>query len=263
MLLYITTHWSQEHTDAFRLVWPVVVAKSTLLQEADVFLHTTTAPPHGFLDSIFVDNHIRVEVVNNTGYQQGAKKAMKDAVDNGWFTGYEWVMRVNPDVIMRNDTWIRQQMRNFTVDAILDNCKPTFTEYVVHTDFFVMRPERISLEEFANAAVVDSTSKANRAEPQATRVFRPNCDNGTVAWLYGSEKPTGHCRVGGPLSPVVHKKLWMCKVLTCIGHNETNANIEHCVYNTPVEPEKELPRYWRPCGEKLKALNEIMNMKLS
>lgn len=117
----------------------------------------------------------------------------------------------------------------------------------------MIRPERIWLKEFANATVVNSSSSA---ECQAASVFRPNCDNGTVTWLYESKKPTASCRVGGPLSPVVHKRVWICKVFLCIGHNETNANIEHCVYSTPVEPGKEKGRYIRRCDRKMKALHE-------
>lgn len=42
--------------------------------------------------------------------QQGAIQAMVRPFEKGWFTDYDWVLRVNPDVLIRDDTWLHEQI---------------------------------------------------------------------------------------------------------------------------------------------------------
>ena len=42
--------------------------------------------------------------VFNPGYQDGAKYAMHVALTSGWFDAYEWVVRINPDVMVFDES---------------------------------------------------------------------------------------------------------------------------------------------------------------
>ena len=52
-------------------------------------------------------NNGRLEVspdeVGNHGYQSGAMYAMWIPLAKGWFEGYDWVIRINPDVFPLDD----------------------------------------------------------------------------------------------------------------------------------------------------------------
>ena len=203
-LLFITTHVSDSHIDFLRHCWPLALSRSPLLRHADVLVYAavdgnwTTELEHllpkvlagstgGPGDSMHVrvgrnttssspllDNNgprssrpLTFNYYNNSeaGYQGGAMGAMREAVAQNWFDSYDWIVRVNPDVLIRNDEWLLQTMRNESTDAIFVDCpiewvklddkgKPAIQYGLrkpgdfIHSDFFAVRPRAIPKDAF-------------------------------------------------------------------------------------------------------------------
>ena len=197
-LIYVTTHLSKRHLSFFAKCWPAIVSQR-LFQESDVRIFATDTAD--WMYDLF-DGNVVVSTYDNPGYHSGANIAMREMVNNRWYEGYEWVIRVNPDVIIRNDTWIMQTMQDEGVDGIFVDCQDTGcnTSHCIHnqmhTDFFAIRSSTLSRMSFQNL------------EHRAERYFTINAhfivDRGRDAWLPGTGPHKGQCRVTGKNSPVIH-----------------------------------------------------------
>lgn len=207
-LIYMSTHLSSEHVQFLQHCWPHVVATSSLVRNADVLVFITgQAQPKitEMLSSIFKSLNVTIKVFPNPGYQEGAILALDEALLENWFGSYNWVVRVNPDVIIRNDSWILETMNDTNVDGIFVDCIDTpcalgrcCKAAQIHTDFFVVRPHAIARNVTANL-----TSFKN-AEWKATSIFRSIVVSGRDRWLPTGSRRNGECRVRGNSSPVVH-----------------------------------------------------------
>merc|ERR1712037_104480 len=122
---------------------------------------------------------------------------MHDAFSNGWFDGYDWVIRINPDVVIYNETNIFKHLNNPEVNGVFAWCNQ-----VLHTDFFAMRPQRLPKDIWADWA-------ANHiAEEQTLNAFKPMLESGTGRSLNMQGEHQGPCRInvdgilhsGDPLS---------------------------------------------------------------
>ena len=162
ILLYITTHMSTTHFWYLDTCWPEALLRSSLLREADVLVYLT-APKSvrekaiQQLNSTFYKNsNLTIHVVDNPGWQEGATAAMKDATLNNFFVGYDWIIRMNPDVIVRNDTFLVSTITNDTnATAMLVDCtkeldrnklSPKMRAWkgpLVQTDFFALKPSAL------------------------------------------------------------------------------------------------------------------------
>jgi len=226
VLLYISTHMSDQHEAYFRYCWRNILAKSPLLQNADVAVHLTPNDPKErkpameLLKDIFQDHNLMVYLRNYQGAlfegdnavktkQVGAMMTMYEAVHYKYFDGYDWVVRVNPDVLIRDDTWFRQEMTNPDLSALLVNCHEGLGDYQIQTDFFVVRPSILKEEYFPK-----SVSESNNAEDSFTDSLYPVVlDSGSPAnfeFIPGADPASKRvCRVGqgkgNNKSPVVHK----------------------------------------------------------
>lgn len=194
ILLLITTHLSAAHLRFMEQCWPDVVAKIPLTQKADVLVYSAKEPPAKF---VHLFHNTTVHLYNNPGYQEGAIQAILDAEANGWMKGYDWVVRLNPDVIIRHDEWLRSMMTNKDVDGIFADCfsrhcTQKCTGNDVQTDFFAFRPSVVPDGAFAGVA---KTMKKPGAEPHAGRVFKEYIiGKGRDRWFQGS-KQHGQCRL--------------------------------------------------------------------
>ncbi len=141
----------------------------------------------------FQNQTITIHDRSNPGYQSGVITALEDAAKEGWFKGYDWVIRLNPDVIIRNDTYILDVMQNdLNATAILINCKWFNPENPkVNTDFFAIKPEVLAPNTFINSTI-------GNAELSFTNDIRPDIMNkGNHRWIRNSEpKKGGICRAG-------------------------------------------------------------------
>lgn len=208
ILLFVTTSMSSMHIQFIEDCWPIVARRSGLLQLCDVLFFATsdtystaTSPSSLFQDYVqnligpsYPTNGTKIQSVlmPNPGYQEGAILAMHEAMTHRWFDGYDWVIRLNPDVLVMDDGWIIDTMADPDVDAIFSSC-----EWGVHTDFMIFRPRVLGAESF-------NSTTFPIAEQEATFEFRNVTDHGRHRMLPGQQHAPGWCRVTGKESPVVH-----------------------------------------------------------
>jgi len=202
VLVYIPTHLPEAHVDFLRKCWPSLIDNSVLLQHADMLLFTAREPPSDVLQDGFRGKKVRVERYNNTGYQQGAMLAMETATVNRWFDGYDWIIHVNPDVLILDDEWLIKTMLDDGVDGIFANCfdyspcsQNCFLS-VVNSDFFAVRPLHLGPTSFTEV-------HASNAEFQVTAIFRDIVDQGRDRWIAGTNMK-GSCRIRGHGVAVLH-----------------------------------------------------------
>jgi len=132
----------------------------------------------------------------------------------GWWSGYDWVVRLNPDVIIRDDAFLRTQMARDDVDAIFANCRTWRPrDVLVMTDFTAWRPKAVRMGAFrlpaghtTDCGGRDAWIKVQKcnSEKSATAAFRQVLASGRYALLPNAKGPSGHCRVDGRFSSVVH-----------------------------------------------------------
>lgn len=223
ILLFITTHVSEQHMQFMERCWPYIIQNTKLVAMSDIFIFSTNTEDLraneymlSMLREMFVPvdhdyyltykKHRNITLVarDNPGYQRGANLAMKEAAMNDWFNGYEWVVRINPDVLIYNDTWILDIMtQDQNASAIFVNCLDSDRGgSLTHTDFCAFRPEAFPRNLYSSM----SDLKLN-AEHTATAFFSEFLPNGTDRWLPDTGPHNTQCRVGWKKrwgSPVIH-----------------------------------------------------------
>ena len=208
-LVYITTHLSKLHSLYLQKCWPALIAKSPLLRQVDFMFFVTE--PKGqtanvtLIASAFAGRSVSVRIAENPGYQEGAILALTEAADHGWFDNYDWVIRLNPDVLIRNDTFLRERINDVHTHGIFVDCWdkecPTGRNCInrqIHTDFFAVRPSALPPP--------DAFHRANKgnAEGMATELFASIVQKGADSWVPGTGPHHGWCKVAGRSSPVIH-----------------------------------------------------------
>ena len=127
-----------------------------LLNTADVVVYLNPKEEErkeamNILNNAFRDQNLTIHVRDNPGYQEGAMAALQDATQEGWFSGYDWVIRVNPDVIIRDDTFMVDVMENDpNATGLLINCENSRNGLKIHTDFFAIKPGVLPSGAFLN-----------------------------------------------------------------------------------------------------------------
>ena len=143
----------------------------------------------------------------NPGYQLGAIEALLYAARRSWFDAYDWVVRVNPDVIVISATFLEAKLREAGTTAVLADCRHAncgiragqLPEQVprhyplncinpmVHTDFFAARPRSMDNEFWEGQS---------HAETAASKVFkRAVGSTGAVLFYKGGPGRNLACRV--------------------------------------------------------------------
>ena len=231
ILLYITTHFSDTHISALKYIWPYAVKSSHLMSQADVLLHYTIDDEqehdeqydqaYSLMKIIFesTGNNVTIpDAKQNAGYQEGAIQAISDALENNWFTPYDWIIRVNPDVIIRNDTWIIHQMLNpSNVGAILVDCSDKYlntAQAKVHTDFSIFQPKYIKIP--SSSEEIKDLERMTNAEKKFTKLMEEVLTTGKAAILPDNDPNHGFCRVQGDKSSVVHDHTWIRGMVECL-----------------------------------------------
>lgn len=219
ILLYVTTHLSQSHEEFLHLCWPYVLSNSKLVQMADVKVFLTGNSERQEADAeifryVFREkvrkNKFSIIQMENEGYQEGAIAAMALGHKNGWFEGYDWVVRVNPDVIIRNDTWLLETILTSdeeNVTGIFVDCDGACNEtaahcnkdgYRIHSDFTAFKPSVIS--------PTLQWNESENAEYMNRLAFYDTVRQGQDRWLFESSPDvTSVCRLSTKDdSPVSH-----------------------------------------------------------
>jgi len=198
--LFITSHGSLHH-ESFMECMPQILRKSPGLSQADVILYMGThdtlavARFRKLLDRWPCGNK-SMHVGSNPGYQKGAMLAAHMGFSQGWFDGYDWVIRVNPDVLIHDESKLLSLMGdpgNWGVFADCTNhmCKDhSGCRGRIHTDFFAVRPEHVDKDAFKN------WNRAPSAERQANVAFSNIIEARREAWIWGNHID-GACRIRG------------------------------------------------------------------
>jgi len=213
VVLFVTTADSCADHMQFLDCYPKLIGKQ--LQKADVIMHASVEELGDETEGVASRAHSIYEeklqswtagkktvyFYKNRGKQRGAMKAVHDGFSNGWFEGYDWVIRINPDVIIYNEARLFSLMAMPSVSAVLVACcGPEFetsSEPVPentgscnrNTDFFAVRPDKLSRDAWKNF------SHYRSAEIQAQRVFRPIRRDNAYAML--TQPSMKFCRTHG------------------------------------------------------------------
>jgi len=219
LLVYVPTHLSDDHA-ACLTCWPAMLAHAPLLRTADVLVYAggpAAAVPAARLswESIVKALPNRNATIFfstfNPGYQSGAKYAMHVALRSGWFGGYDWVVRMNPDVMVLNETELARPVSSAQYAGVFANCahshscrEPGCVRGIIQTDIFAVRPTAFDHGAFACWNTSSTRIKASRqhggplcdgrAEDQAKAAFRPIVMRGADYWL-NPGKPSYKCRI--------------------------------------------------------------------
>lgn len=203
LLFYMTTHWPTEHI-AFLPCWKDAIERLDIFKYADLMLYTPTEPGKQQLEFLPF-RHTIIKLYVNPGYQEGAVQSMTDPfLDNTttWFDDYDWVIRINFDVLVRSDAWLMKTMLNGSIDMIVHECYSSTNKYstnpMLHSDFFAFRPKAVDREKLLQ---VDRY----HAESHITNAFRHVYDARRFAYVEGGKNLIdGACRIAGVQSPVLH-----------------------------------------------------------
>jgi hypothetical protein len=210
ILIYITTHLSETHSFLLERCWPSLLSKSPLFKQADFMMYVTESEDRKVnmtvVDSVFANTGVTLLVRPNPGYNEGAVLAITEAFQEHWFDAYEWVIRLNADVLIRNDTFLLEQFKDKSAQGIFDDCldvecpeEKNCQGRLIHTDFFAVRPDALPANAF-----LEAQEREENAERMATDAFASIVDAGTDRWLPGTGPHGGLCRVIGASSPVLH-----------------------------------------------------------
>jgi len=189
-LIFITTHMSRYHQIYLKECWVKLLKKRKIIKDADIMIFTTETPQ--WLHEIFPTAIIKK--YKNPGYQEGANLALQKLMKYKWYDGYEWVIRLNPDVIIKSDDWLLKTMQNPKIHGIFDDCKDTgcktsyCTSNLVHTDFFAVRASQMNENMFNNTIHQNS-------EKLATKEFSEIIRLGHDAWIPRTTFYKGQCRI--------------------------------------------------------------------
>ena len=153
----------------------------------------------------------RVAIAKNPGYQKGAIESMAEAVKNDYFKGYDWVIRINPDVMIIKESSILDRMANHAgvfamcccstardghgIDDIYNRRNGKNTQ--IHTDFYAARTDFLIKKNWVNynSWVPQHDGRHWNAEKFAAAVgFRNILEERKDSWIV--RQGNGHtCRV--------------------------------------------------------------------
>lgn len=134
----------------------------------------------------------------NTNLKQwGANMALSIAFSNGWFKPYDWVVRVNPDVLIRKSDFIVDYLEDDSVDAVLAICGAK-----INTDFIAMRPRAMKPTSFSR--MYNNSALTFNHEVTAKKNFLPVLKSKRFVRVPDLDPMEGKCRVRGDHAPVYH-----------------------------------------------------------
>lgn len=244
ILIYMTTHLSDRQVRFFPC-WEAARRRFHFLRTADLFLFTSKEPRKkvaSTLKRVFGHYTLHVETPNQTALDQmkdgarqlGAIQAMLSPFETKhrhWFSGYDWVIRLNPDVLIRDDRWLLQALKNPNIGAIVHNCwyyvedqakistnLSEGTAYKFNTDFAAFRPLALEPWAFLNTTI----NPRDNAELHFTRglhwsglrvgnevmlspdIFAATNGSLKITYMPDIDQDGDKCRVLGKKSPVIH-----------------------------------------------------------
>jgi hypothetical protein len=58
----------------------------------------------------------------NPGHSEGAVVAMNEGFARGYFNAYDWVIRVNADALIRDDSWLLITFEHKEIHGVFADC---------------------------------------------------------------------------------------------------------------------------------------------
>lgn len=227
VVLYITTHFSDLHIRYLHCCWPTLVQKSPLIGRSNIIIASTNATPVpqdeiDFLKQLFANNpsyQFWTPLHNNhlnhcepyklpLNPKKKTSVSYKQCLANygvafGWprlHQQYDWMIRLNPDVLIRNSQWILSAMTNTSLDAIFIHCGPGTRQ--IHTDFWAIRPKAVNMTHaFQHMARIGNHLNHERT---AFQHFRPILANKRHMLVPNMDPSDGVCRARGSKAPISH-----------------------------------------------------------
>lgn len=206
ILLFVTTHLSSTHKQFLSTCWRQMLSQP-FFHDADVIFYLTEAMTRASdLEPLsqFTKAHVTTGVKGLLPWARGqgpATAAMHDPHMFGIWSRYDWVIRLNPDVVVYNPDRLQRYMESPDVDAVLGSCSTPSTDPLdrrVMSDFVVFRPGRINL----TTAVHRRSNNGGQmqelnAENDLSYILRPIVERNRSVWIY--EKASGtNCRTKLP-----------------------------------------------------------------
>ena len=162
--------------------WETAGQQLSLIRDSDLILYTDANISGTDLERLHFRN-IFIKHYQTPGKEAGATQAVIDGFGSKghqekWFDGYDWVVRVNPDVLIMNDAWLLEMMANPSVDAILADCFG-----LIHTDFFAVRPHVIDAKLAEGCSPSSPKYGKVNAEVHFTCITSPIISSGRYVWV--------------------------------------------------------------------------------
>lgn len=200
ILLFATTFPKLNHLQMIEECWGKILQEMAQYFSPDVLVFlgghvqedTTLLRWHKAVANLPTNSSFHYEPFN-PGYAPGAMRAMAMLIQRKWHSKYDWIIRVNPDVLLSNVKILSIifKTKSEHVDAILAQCLPKqvketesslfLRNTAIHTDFFAIKASKIQ-QHFFN----DWKSWQYGAEKQATRDFSEMCKANRCAWIQAS-----------------------------------------------------------------------------
>lgn len=239
VLLFVTTHLTPLHLRFLETCWPSATRASPFIQSADVLVFVTGElddAKRRVLDIAFppwTNRSIIHTTLPNAGYNRGAMDALAQADAHGWFWNYDWVVRLNADVIIRDDRFLSAIVARHDVDAVFVDCYAGQQPDKVHiqTDFIMFRPNKVARGSFRIPKKWSPAYCGEQREYWTLQKDMSVCEPEHVAshalesiirskrWalLPGVRILVPHCRVRGETSPVVHDHAYVDQCVSNAG----------------------------------------------
>lgn len=238
ILLYITTHFSDQHIRYFHCCWPKLVSESPLLSSAHILIVASNSTPIPQAELDYLNDELfsrnpsyELKVLPTEDWRTKCAKYQNETVrgnnplktpvnykqcvanlgvqvgfQHGWVynttteptTSFDWMIRINPDVLIRKSSWLLQTMSTTLVQGVFAICN----NRQLHTDFFAVRPSILPNTAFSEMGI--KATKLNH-ERTAYREFKHLLeDNSSFKLLPDIDPSVGSCRVRGASASVYH-----------------------------------------------------------
>lgn len=161
---FFTTALSKQHQQFFPC-WAFASQHVKLVQIGDAVLYSPKNLSQEHLAYFRNMRSVTVRLGKGGGYQAGAIQATKDGfgirgAEEKWFAEHDWVIRLNPDVLIMDGDWLLETMLNTSIDGIFQDCG----DCRFHSDFFAVRTKAV------NSTLVE-TAPTRGAEAHVTAGF--------------------------------------------------------------------------------------------
>lgn len=161
---------------------------------------TTTSQEYGPLDAM-------MQGTKRKWWWSGSQYAASAGPNDDPAHAYDWIVRLHPDVLVRNETFFLDAMANLAVEGIFAECLSRANSRI-HTDITVFRPG--SLRQKLAFFVPKKRLAVAVPEEVAARAFQDIVAHGGERWIPGTSSHLRVCRIGyaqsndGTQSPVIH-----------------------------------------------------------